>query len=96
MLVSWFFARVLMFAFFFAHLWWHRGELGLLSSSVLSLVAIVPPSLFALNFFWFWKIFQGALKLVVRGKPAEVCMISRACKAAPLASARPSPFWQTH
>eukprot|EP00884_Botryococcus_braunii_P010620 jgi/Botrbrau1/1955/Bobra.0005s0046.1 len=64
MTACWFFGRIVLFLWFFQHLWGHRGELGHLSPPALLLLAVVPPLLFGLNVWWFSKIMRGLFKLL--------------------------------
>ena len=70
--VSWLFARIVLFVWFFNHMWTHRADIAELRTDVKCLVLTVPPLLFVLNVFWFGKIVRGLLKLL-RGQLAKVC-----------------------
>jgi hypothetical protein len=64
MTVTWFVGRIVLFLWFFMHMWNHRGQLSLLAPPALVLVLLVPPLLFALNVWWFTKILRGIAKLL--------------------------------
>ena len=70
--VSWLFARIALFLWFFKHMWDHQTEIAELRQDVQTLILTVPPLLFVLNVFWFTKILKGLLKLL-RGQDAKVC-----------------------
>lgn len=72
--VSWLFARIVLFVWFFNHMWTHRADVADLRTDVKCLVLTVPPLLFVLNVFWFGKIVRGLLKLL-RGQLAKVCCL---------------------
>ncbi|KAK9814277.1 hypothetical protein WJX72_003292 [[Myrmecia] bisecta] len=62
--VTWFLGRVLMFVWFFWHIYQHRAQLKLLNWPPMILITTVPPLLYALNLFWFGKICNGLRKLL--------------------------------
>lgn len=69
--VSWLFARISLFLWFFKHMWDHQTEIAELRRDVQGLILTVPPLLFILNVFWFTKIVKGLLKLL-SGQHAKV------------------------
>ncbi len=69
--VSWLFARIILFVWFFKHMWDHRTDIADLRTDVQCLVLTVPPLLFILNVLWFGKIVKGLVKLL-RGQLAKV------------------------
>lgn len=68
---SWLCARIILFLWFFKHMWQHRSQIADLRTDVTILVLTVPPLLFVLNVFWFGKIVRGLMKLL-RGQLAKV------------------------
>lgn len=68
--VSWLFGRIVLFMWFFKHMWDHRAEIADLRTDVQILILTVPPLLFILNVFWFGKIVRGLYKLL-RGRLAK-------------------------
>ena len=76
MFVFWFVGRIMLFLWFFNHMWQHQLQIADLRKDVQLLVATVPPLLFMLNVFWFGKIVKGLVKLV-QGQHAKVgCLIA--------------------
>ncbi|KAL3143270.1 hypothetical protein ABBQ38_002115 [Trebouxia sp. C0009 RCD-2024] len=61
---SWLFARIVLFLWFFKHMWEHRSDIAELRTHVMVLILTVPPLLFVLNVFWFGKIVRGLIKLL--------------------------------
>lgn len=68
---SWLFARIVLFLWFFKHMWEHRSDIAELRTHVMVLILTVPPLLFVLNVFWFGKIVRGLIKLLT-GQLAKV------------------------
>lgn len=71
MFLSWFTGRILLFMWFFHHMWQHRLLIADLRQDVQLLIATVPILLFVLNVFWFGKIVKGLLKLL-QGELSQV------------------------
>ncbi|KAL4853815.1 Flap endonuclease 1 [Chlorella vulgaris] len=79
LLFSWILGRIVLFVFFFHHVWLHLGEFHLITPLSRWLIYVVPPVLFTLNMVWFNKILRGALKLIfgltkLLGDAAPGCM----------------------
>ena len=68
---TWLFARIILFLWFFKHMWEHRSDIADLRTDVKALILTVPPLLFVLNVFWFGKIVRGLMKLL-KGQLAKV------------------------
>lgn len=102
MTTFWFVGRVLLFLWFFRHLWMHRSELSVLAPPALGLLLVVPPLLFALNLWWFSKILRGLAKLLSGSllKVRQSLIISRSLPlvSCPHTSASPHPhaFMRLH
>ena len=71
MFLSWFAGRILLFMWFFCHMWQHRLLIADLRQDVQLLIARVPVLLFVLNVFWFGKIVKGLMKLL-QGELSQV------------------------
>lgn len=61
---TWLLARIVLFLWFFKHMWEHRSDISDLRTDVMVLILTVPPLLFVLNVFWFGKIVRGLVKLL--------------------------------
>ncbi|XP_028800501.1 transmembrane protein 56-like [Neltuma alba] len=62
--LSWLIARILLFIFFFAHMWIHFDEIrGIYALGFYSLIG-VPPVLAMMNVVWFWKIAKGLFRTI--------------------------------
>lgn len=77
MFASWLFARIILFLWFFKHMWEHRSDIADLRTDVKALILTVPPLLFILNVFWFGKIVRGLMKLL-KGQLAKVMVLPNA------------------
>lgn len=64
MFLFWFVGRIMLFMWFFHHMWQHESQIRDLQPNVQLLMATVPPLLFILNIFWFGKIVKGLIKLL--------------------------------
>ena len=73
---SWLFARIILFMWFFKHMWQHRSDIADLRTEVMVLILTVPPLLFILNVFWFGKIVRGLVKLL-KGQLAKVMSLPK-------------------
>lgn len=71
MFTFWFVGRIVLFMWFFQHMWQHQAQIRDLRSDVQLLMATVPPFLFVLNVFWFGKIVKGLVKLL-RGQLSKL------------------------
>ncbi|KAL6784458.1 hypothetical protein ACKKBF_B01870 [Auxenochlorella protothecoides x Auxenochlorella symbiontica] len=68
LVADWFVIRILLFLWFFAHMYTHSDEIYLVSVPCIILLLTVPVLLFTLNLFWFFKILAGARKLLFGGR----------------------------
>eukprot|EP00887_Chlorella_sp_A99_P006892 scaffold2.g6892.t1 len=63
LLAAWVVGRLLLFLFYFSHVWDHRAEIALVSRTIAAFTWVMPALLFALNIFWFVKILRGAARM---------------------------------
>lgn len=87
LLFSWMLGRIVLFGFFFHHVFLHLGEFHLMSAGSRLLIYTVPPTLFTLNLLWFIKIFRGAMKLVFRPSSSKASQKAAEQQAAPAVAA---------
>lgn len=72
MAAAWLAARILFIAlYFFPLAWRHRGEEAALAPPCRALLHAVPPTLLALNLYWFGKIVRGAVARLGPGAAKE-------------------------
>jgi len=81
LVLSWILVRIVMFVFFFVHLYHRRDQLWRLHWPVGVAILTVPPLLSALNLLWFSKIARGALKLFFGAQSGKVSQPIPAGKA---------------
>lgn len=60
--VGWLVARVILFIYFFTHMYFHFDQVKSIFPLGFYSILTVPPALAVMNLFWFWKIFKGMLK----------------------------------
>ncbi|XP_008788028.2 TLC domain-containing protein 4-B-like isoform X2 [Phoenix dactylifera] len=60
--LGWLVARILLFIYFFTHIYLHFDQVKTILPLGRYSLAIVPPVLALMNVFWFWKIFKGMMK----------------------------------
>lgn len=59
---GWLFARVLLFVYFFFHIYQHYDQVKEVFAAGFYFLFIAPPSLALMNLFWFYKIAKGMLR----------------------------------
>ncbi|KAJ9565179.1 hypothetical protein OSB04_001145, partial [Centaurea solstitialis] len=59
MFLGWLVARILLFAFFFYHVYTHLDEMKQLHKTAYYSLHIIPPMLAVMNLYWFYKITKG-------------------------------------
>ncbi|CAL0315682.1 unnamed protein product [Lupinus luteus] len=64
MFLVWLVARILLFIYFFYHMWTHFDEVEEVLPLSFYTLLVVPPVLAMMNIFWFWKIVKGVVKAV--------------------------------
>ncbi|KAI3682544.1 hypothetical protein L1987_82596 [Smallanthus sonchifolius] len=65
MFLGWLVARVILFVFFFYHLFTHFDQVNQVFYPMgYYTLLTIPPMLAMMNLFWFWKIAQGLMKTV--------------------------------
>ncbi|KAH7316195.1 hypothetical protein KP509_21G082200 [Ceratopteris richardii] len=62
--LGWMLARILLFVFFFLHLYKHYDQVQRMHAALHYCVLLVPPCLAVLNVAWFLKILMGLLKII--------------------------------
>ncbi|KAJ1263389.1 hypothetical protein BS78_09G180900 [Paspalum vaginatum] len=60
--VGWLVARVVLFAYFFAHMYLHFDQVRTVFPLGFYSILAVPPVLSLMNLLWFWKICKGIVK----------------------------------
>lgn len=61
---GWMMARVLLFVYFFIHLYGHFDEVKQFSKASYYCLLLVPPCLTIMNLVWFFKVAKGMLKTI--------------------------------
>ncbi|KAL4587873.1 hypothetical protein LXL04_000748 [Taraxacum kok-saghyz] len=63
--VGWLVARVILFIFFFYHMFTHLDQVNEVYWTIFYSLLTVPPVLATMNLFWFWKIARGLIKTLI-------------------------------
>lgn len=63
---GWLVARVILFVFFFHHMFTHFDQVKQLYWTILYSMLTIPPLLAMMNLFWFWKITKGLIKILTK------------------------------
>ncbi|KVI03757.1 TRAM/LAG1/CLN8 homology domain-containing protein [Cynara cardunculus var. scolymus] len=66
MVVGWLVARVVLFVFFFYHLFMHFDQVKQMYPTGFYSMLTIPPALAMMNLFWFWKIAKGLIKTLTK------------------------------
>ncbi|XP_058075205.1 uncharacterized protein LOC131223733 isoform X2 [Magnolia sinica] len=66
--VGWLVARVLLFIFFFTHMYLHFDQVKMIFPLGFYSILMVPPMISLLNLFWFWKILKGLIKTLSKAR----------------------------
>ncbi|GMY10389.1 TLC domain-containing protein 4-B-like isoform X1 [Fagus crenata] len=66
--LGWLVARILLFIFFFAHMFIHFDQVKKIFPLGFYDLLVVPPVLAIMNVFWFWKIARGLIKTVSKAR----------------------------
>ncbi|KAK9079845.1 hypothetical protein SSX86_001518 [Deinandra increscens subsp. villosa] len=67
MFVGWLVARVILFVFFFYHIYTHFDQVKLVYYPMgYYTLLTIPPMLAVMNLFWFWKIAKGMMKTLTK------------------------------
>ncbi|KAI4306317.1 hypothetical protein L6164_029605 [Bauhinia variegata] len=64
----WLIARILLFIFFFIHMWFHFDQVKKIFPLGFYSLLTIPSILAMMNVFWFWKIFKGLVKTLSKAK----------------------------
>ncbi|KAI8574147.1 hypothetical protein RHMOL_Rhmol01G0331900 [Rhododendron molle] len=64
-------ARILLFIFFFYHMFTHFHQVKEVFPLGFYSLLVVPPMLAVMNLFWFWKITKGLVKTVSKARHRE-------------------------
>ncbi|KVH94150.1 TRAM/LAG1/CLN8 homology domain-containing protein [Cynara cardunculus var. scolymus] len=62
MFLGWLVARILLFGFFFYHIYNHIDEVRQVHTAAFYSLHIIPPVLAVMNLFWFFKIAKGMVR----------------------------------
>ncbi|PSR94996.1 Transmembrane protein [Actinidia chinensis var. chinensis] len=65
---GWLVARILLFIFFFYHIFTHFDQVKKLFPLGFYSLLAVPPVLTVMNLFWFWKISKGMMKTLSKAR----------------------------
>ncbi|KAL2333112.1 hypothetical protein Fmac_014325 [Flemingia macrophylla] len=68
---GWLIARIILFMFFFIHMWTHFDEVREIYPLGFYSLLVVPPVLAMMNVFWFWKIAKGLVKTISKAKHSK-------------------------
>lgn len=66
--LGWLVARILLFIFFFTHMFIHFDQVTKIFPLGFYSLLLVSPVLTAMNLIWFWKITKGLIKTVSKAK----------------------------
>ncbi|XP_076956548.1 uncharacterized protein LOC143631794 [Bidens hawaiensis] len=66
--VGWLVARVLLFIFFFSHMYAHMYQIKHIYPMGFYSTVMIPSALALMNLFWFWKIAKGMVKTLTNMK----------------------------
>ncbi|XP_058205439.1 uncharacterized protein LOC131319268 [Rhododendron vialii] len=69
--LMWLVARILLFIFFFYHMYTHFYQVKEVFPLGFYSLLVVPPMLAVMNLFWFWKITKGLVKTVSKARHRE-------------------------
>ncbi|KAK9069055.1 hypothetical protein SSX86_013171 [Deinandra increscens subsp. villosa] len=65
---GWLAARVILFVFFFSHMYTHLYQVKQVYPMGFYSLILIPSSLALMNLFWFWKIAKGMIKTLTKVK----------------------------
>ncbi|KAE9596102.1 hypothetical protein Lal_00031215 [Lupinus albus] len=68
MFFGWLVARILLFIYFFYHMWTHFDEVKEVLPLSFYTLLVVPPVLAMMNIIWFWKIVKGVVKTLTKAR----------------------------
>ncbi|OAY67271.1 transmembrane protein 56-B [Ananas comosus] len=68
---GWLVARILLFAYFFTHIYLHFDQVKTIFPLGFYSLITVPPMLALMNLFWFWKIFKGMVKTLSKKRRTQ-------------------------
>ncbi|KAL3616260.1 hypothetical protein CASFOL_039650 [Castilleja foliolosa] len=68
---GWLVARIILFVFFFYHMFNHFDEVRLVFPLGFYSVVSVPPVISLMNVFWFWKIAKGMVKTLKKARHSQ-------------------------
>ncbi|KAI7755218.1 hypothetical protein M8C21_025665 [Ambrosia artemisiifolia] len=66
--VGWLAARVILFVFFFSHMYARLYQVKQVYTMGFYSTVTIPPALALMNLFWFWKIAKGLIKTLTKAK----------------------------
>ncbi|XP_047059614.1 TLC domain-containing protein 4-B-like [Lolium rigidum] len=66
--VGWLVARIILFVYFFSHMYFHFDQVKSIFALGFYSIMTVPPTIAAMNVFWFWKISKGMVKTLCKSK----------------------------
>ncbi|KAG5567129.1 hypothetical protein RHGRI_002634 [Rhododendron griersonianum] len=69
--LMWLVARILLFIFFFYHMFTHLYQVKEVFPLGFYGLLVVPPMLAVMNLFWFWKITEGLVKTFLKARHGE-------------------------
>ncbi|PKU69322.1 transmembrane protein 56-B [Dendrobium catenatum] len=69
--LGWLAARILLFIFFFAHMYLHFDKVRTIFPLGFYSILSVPPVIAVMNVYWFLKIFKGMVKTLSRKRHAQ-------------------------
>lgn len=69
--LGWLVARILLFIYFFIHMFTHFNEVKTIFPLGFFSLLTVAPVLAAMNLFWFWKIAKGLIKTLCKARHSQ-------------------------
>ncbi|KAL8055779.1 hypothetical protein ABFS82_04G077100 [Erythranthe guttata] len=69
--LGWLVARVILFVFFFYHMFTYFDQVKQVYPMGFYSLLIVPPAMAIMNLFWFWKIARGMIKTLGKARHSQ-------------------------
>ncbi|KAF5470296.1 hypothetical protein F2P56_010818 [Juglans regia] len=69
--LGWLVARILLFIYFFAHMFIHFDQVKKVFALGFYSLLVVPPVLAVMNLYWFWKIAKGFIKTITKARHSK-------------------------
>ncbi|XP_035540869.1 TLC domain-containing protein 4-B-like isoform X2 [Juglans regia] len=69
--LGWLVARILLFIFFFSHMFIHFDQVKKVFPLGFYSLLVVPPVLATMNLYWFWKISKGLIRTLSKARHSQ-------------------------